>query len=97
MRNLAIRFGIRAIDRFWHKSHNLARGQNMATIYQRLGRKIRELRKLKGLSQEELTEAAGLDLTTVSEVESGKRNPSLKTVYKISLALKTSLSELFSF
>lgn len=68
----------------------------MASIYEKLGDKIRKLRNRAGLSQEELAEKAKIDLTSVSEIESGLRNPSLKTIHKISLALKVSLQELFS-
>lgn len=68
----------------------------MATVYEKLGAKIRKLRSIAGLSQEQLAEKAKLDLTSVSEIESGLRNPSVKTINKIALALKTSLSDLFS-
>lgn len=68
----------------------------MATIYEKVGENIRRLRKRGGLSQEELATRAKLDLTSVSEIESGTRNPSLKTLYKISLALKIPLKELFN-
>lgn len=69
----------------------------MATIYEKLGNKIRDLRRKANLSQEELAEKAKLDLTSVSEIESGLRNPSLKTLHKISSALSLSLKEIFSF
>lgn len=69
----------------------------MATIYEKLGNRIKQLRKKAGISQEELAEKAKLDLTSVSEIESGLRNPSLKTIHKLSLALRTSLSEIFNF
>lgn len=68
----------------------------MATIYEKLGINIRKYRKKLGLSQEELAEKAKLDLTSVSEIESGLRNPSVKTIHKIALALNTSTKELFS-
>ncbi len=68
----------------------------MASIYEKLGNKIKSLRKKAGFSQEDLAVKAKIDLTSVSEIESGLRNPSLKTLYKISLALKISLQELFS-
>lgn len=67
----------------------------MATIYEKVGENIRRLRKKVGLSQEQLAASAKLDLTSVSEIESGSRNPSLKTLYKIALALKVPLKELF--
>jgi transcriptional regulator with XRE-family HTH domain len=68
----------------------------MATIYKRLGQKIKKRRLKLGLSQEELSEKAKLDLTSINEIENGSRNPSVKTVHKIALALKTPISELFS-
>ncbi|HWY78758.1 MAG TPA: helix-turn-helix transcriptional regulator [Candidatus Sulfotelmatobacter sp.] len=68
----------------------------MASIYEKLGNRIKSLRKKADLSQEELAEKAKIDLTSVSEIESGLRNPSLKTIHKIALALKVSLQELFS-
>jgi XRE family transcriptional regulator, regulator of sulfur utilization len=68
----------------------------MASIYENLGLRIERLRKSQNLSQEELAEKAKLDLTSVSEIESGLRNPSLKTLHKISLALRVPLQELFS-
>lgn len=69
----------------------------MATIYEKLGSNIKKLRTKRGLTQEELAEKAKLDLTSVNEIESGLRNPSVKTLYKISLALKISLEDLFRF
>lgn len=68
----------------------------MATVYEKLGQTIKKLRTRAGYSQEQLAEKAKLDLTSVSEIESGLRNPSVKTVYKIALALKTTLSDLFA-
>ena len=69
----------------------------MASVYERFGNKIKELRRKSDLSQEDLAEKANIDLTTVSEIESGLRNPSLRTIHKLSLGLKTPLKELFSF
>lgn len=66
----------------------------MATIYKKLGERIRKLRKRAGLSQEELAVKAKLDLTSVSEIESGLRNPSVKTIHKIALVLKIPISNL---
>ena len=83
-----------AIDRVWHKSHTLS---SMASIYEKLGNRIKSLRKKSGLSQEDIAEKAKIDLTSVSEIESGLRNPSLKTIHKIALALKIPVRELFDF
>jgi len=66
----------------------------MANIYKKLGVKVRSLRKEKKLSQEKLAEFIKCDPRTVVAIEAGKRNPTLKTIYKISLAFKIPLSEL---
>jgi len=68
----------------------------MATIYVKIGERIRKLRKKAGLSQLQLAEKAKLDLTSISEIESGLRNSSTRSLHKIALALKVPLKELFS-
>ncbi|ADQ41603.1 helix-turn-helix domain protein [Caldicellulosiruptor acetigenus I77R1B] len=56
------------------------------------GRKIRELRKSKGLSQREFAKLAGLSQSYISELENGiKTNPSLSVIKKISKALKVDI------
>ncbi len=66
----------------------------MATLTQKVGEKIKKLRREAGLTQEQLAVKARLDLTTVNEIEAGNRNPSLKTLRKIALALRTPISEI---
>jgi transcriptional regulator with XRE-family HTH domain len=66
----------------------------MATIYEKLGNNIKRLRRQKNLSQEQLALEAKLDLTSVSEIESGLRNPSIKTLLKLAKALNTTPSDL---
>lgn len=61
---------------------------------QKLGKKIRDLRKDQGLSQEQLSFAAKIDRSYISEIENGLRNPSLQTLEKLAKALKVKLSDL---
>lgn len=62
--------------------------------YSKYGETVRRLRRQKGLSQEKLAELAKVDPKTVIQIESGKRNPTLKTLQKIAAALKVSLKTL---
>ena len=62
-----------------------------------LGQRVRELRKLKGISQEELAFIAGLDRTYIASVEKGKRNISIVNISKLAEALNVTLRELFNF
>jgi transcriptional regulator with XRE-family HTH domain len=59
------------------------------------GKKIRELRKSRGLSQEALADLAELDRSYIGGVERGDRNISLINIDKLSKALNINLSELF--
>lgn len=59
-----------------------------------LGEAVRQLRLEAELSQEELAEAAGTDLTQVGGVERGVRNPSYTTLLRLASALGTSVGEM---
>jgi transcriptional regulator with XRE-family HTH domain len=60
------------------------------------GRRVRELRKIQGLSQELLAEKANLHYTYLGGIERGERNPSLKNIIKIAGALGVNVVMLFS-
>lgn len=61
------------------------------------GKKVREIRKKEGVSQEDLADLAGLDRTYISDIENGKRNVSIETIFKIADALKTTVNEFLDF
>jgi transcriptional regulator with XRE-family HTH domain len=60
------------------------------------GEAIRNLRKQRGMSQEGLALACGLDRTYISGIERGTRNPSLTNIFKIAAALRITPAELFA-
>ncbi|MDP2670963.1 MAG: helix-turn-helix transcriptional regulator [bacterium] len=60
------------------------------------GGKVRELRENKGLSQEKLAFEIGMDLTSVNEIEMGRRNTTLRTIVKLAKALGVKPLELIS-
>ena len=64
-------------------------------IKQDFGKKVQELRKLSGLSQEKFALLIDMDRTYFASVESGKRNISIENIFKISKGLNISLEELF--
>lgn len=65
-------------------------------IRQRVGLRIKELRKSLGLTQEALAYKADLDKTYVNEVENGKRNISIINLEKLAFALNTNIRDFFS-
>ena len=64
-------------------------------ITEKIGTRIRELRKETGLSQEKFAAKIGMDRTYFASVELGKRNISIVNLEKIADGLDVSLSELF--
>ena len=65
-----------------------------ADILERFGRRVRELRKAAGLSQEAFADKCSLDRTYIGGIERGERNVALRNVSVIAQALAVSLSEL---
>lgn len=55
-----------------------------------VGKRLRELRKAKGLSQERLAELAGINPKYYSDVERGKRNITIKNLERIASQLGVS-------
>lgn len=62
-----------------------------------VGKRVKQLRNERGISQEELANLAGLDRTYITSVECGKRNISIVNIEKLANALQVSLKEFFSF
>ncbi|MEK4046093.1 helix-turn-helix transcriptional regulator [Paenibacillus sp. FSL H8-0048] len=62
-----------------------------------VGTRIRELRKAKGWTQEQLAEAASLHYSYIGGVERGDRNISLETLEKIIAAFQIPAEEIFRF
>lgn len=58
------------------------------------GNRVKEERLKLNLSQEKLALEADIDRTYVNDIEKGTRNVSLKIAYKLSIALKTPLTNL---
>lgn len=69
----------------------------MATLREKFGNRIRELRKKEGLTQEKLAELAGMDFSYLNMIETGKKNPSLQRIARLARVLKVPLFELFIF
>ena len=66
-------------------------------IREKVGKRIKELRHILGISQEELADKARVHRTYIASLEVGKRNVSIITLEKITIALEVSLSEFFDF
>ena len=63
-------------------------------ILERFGKRVRELRRARGLSQEALAEKCGIDRAYLSGIERGRRNVALRNIVAIAQSLGVSISEL---
>ena len=62
-----------------------------------LGKRIREIRKSQGISQEQLAERASISAQYVSNIERGKENPTLDLLLRLAEALRVSLGQMCDF
>ena len=66
-------------------------------ILKNFGDKVRELRKERGISQEELSFKADLHRTYIGMIERGEKNITLVNIEKIANALELSINDLLNF
>ena len=59
-----------------------------------IGFKIKKIRMGKNLSQQELAGLCDFEKATMSRIESGQANPTVRTLHKISRALEVDIAEL---
>ena len=62
-----------------------------------VGARIRALRRERGLSLAALAQAAGIGKGSLSELETGRRNPTLATLYAVARPLEVPLGRLVDF
>jgi transcriptional regulator with XRE-family HTH domain len=60
-----------------------------------VGGNVKRLRLRKGLTQEKLAEVSGFSQQYISGLEQGQHNPTVVTVYELSVALGVNFLELF--
>lgn len=65
-------------------------------VLNELGRRIKDVRQVKELSQIGLAKSCNFEKATLSRIESGKSNPTVKTLVRIANALEIQVGELFT-
>jgi transcriptional regulator with XRE-family HTH domain len=68
----------------------------MQVLQQQVGKRVRQLREQKGLSQEALAAICNLHRTYIGLIERGERNLSVSTVEVVARGLEVPASELFT-
>lgn len=64
-------------------------------LLKRFAKNLKKARGKRSISQEELAEKAGIALSQVARLETGKLNTSISTVFAILKALDAEANELF--
>jgi len=67
---------------------------NEAKLYILIGDKIRKTRELQGISQQDLAARCNFEKSNLSRIEAGRTNLTIKTLFKISKELQTTIKEL---
>lgn len=66
-------------------------------ILKKFGQHLKQLRKVKNITQEELAYKAGLTLSQIARLETGRLNTSICTVHVLAEALELPASELLNY
>ena len=59
--------------------------------------RIEEIRKEKGIRQEDFAKALGVSRQTISSLETGRYNPSISLAYKIARYFSLTIEDVFFF
>ncbi len=69
----------------------------MSTLKIQFGQQVRELRRVQGITQEHLANAAGLTTESISNIERGIFGPRFENIEKLAQALNVDVKNLFEF
>lgn len=61
----------------------------------KLGNRIKQIRRQKGFTQDQIAEAAGIDSKSLSRIECNRFNPAIDTLQALAVALDTPIKEFF--
>ena len=62
-----------------------------------MNNRIEEIRKAKGIRQEDFARAVGVSRQTISSLETGRYNPSIQLAYKIARYFDLTIEDVFLF
>jgi transcriptional regulator with XRE-family HTH domain len=69
----------------------------VATLRAKFGRRLREIRAQRRMTQEQFAETLDISVDFLSLVERGRNAPSFETLDKIAKRLKMTVADLFTF
>jgi transcriptional regulator with XRE-family HTH domain len=63
-------------------------------IYILIGSRIKNIRENKGITQQQISDICDFEKSTVSRIEAGRTNITIKTLYKLSQSLGVEMKDL---
>lgn len=66
-------------------------------VQKKLGIRIKDLREKRGMTRHELSMLSMVNYTTLMNIENGRRNPKVETIYRISIFLDVKMKDLFNY
>ena len=69
----------------------------MSSLKNKFGKRIKELRKACGYTQEEVAEIVGIEPPNISKIENGLHFPQPDKIEKFAAVFKTEIKDLFDF
>jgi transcriptional regulator with XRE-family HTH domain len=69
----------------------------MTNLKKSFGKRLRHIRRMKDLTQEQLSEAIGVSMEFISNMERGINAPSFETLEKLADVLQVRVEEFFHF
>lgn len=66
-------------------------------LQEQFGKRVQQIREEKGISKTALADILGMERVSLSNIEKGKRNVTLKTVSALAVALQVPVITLFEF
>ena len=69
----------------------------MNSLKKQFGKRIKELRKMEGLTQEQIAELINIEPPNISKLENGLHFPQPENIEKLAKALNVEIKELFDF
>jgi len=85
------------VKKSFNARHDYIKRGFMDNVKKLFGKRLKEIRKSKKLTQEKLAELVGLDSQNISNIENGKYKPSDESLLKISKVLGVRPCELYAF
>lgn len=68
--------------------------QPRSAVARQFGKAVKELRLQNAMTQQELADACGLDISYVGQIERGQRNPTLGVMQGLASVLRIKLSDM---